>query len=97
MAKPQDQITKILNERQATHGDYVSKCTFIQVVKEDMRNENGNWHRLDSDMQESLDMAIHKIGRIIYGDPYHIDNWIDIAGYIMLVANRLQLEEKINE
>jgi len=75
----------------------VSKCTFIQVVKEDMRNENGNWHRLDSDMQESLDMAIHKIGRIIYGDPYYIDNWIDIAGYIMLVANRLQLEEKINE
>lgn len=50
MAKPQDPITKILNERQSTHGDYLSKCVFIQIVKEQMRDENGNWHRLDSDM-----------------------------------------------
>jgi hypothetical protein len=54
-------------------------------------------YRLDSDMQESLDMMVHKISRILYGDPYHTDNWLDIAGYIMLVANRLQLEEEFNE
>jgi hypothetical protein len=97
MKKPQDQITKILNERQATHGDYLSKCIFIQTIKESMRNENNNWVRLDPDMQESLDMMVHKISRILYGDPYHTDNWVDIAGYIMLVANRLQLEEEFNE
>ena len=97
MAKPQDQIAKILNERQATHGDYLSKCVFIQIVKEQMRDENGNWHRLDSDMQESLDMVIHKISRILYGNPYHTDNWLDIAGYIMLVGNRLKIEEEFNE
>ena len=96
MAK-QDQIAKILNERQATHGDYLSKCVFIQTTKESMRDENGNWNRLDSDMQESLDMVIHKISRILYGDPYHTDNWLDIAGYIMLVGNRLQIEEEFNE
>jgi hypothetical protein len=62
-----------------------------------MRNENNNWMRLDPDMQESLDMTIHKISRILYGDPYHTDNWVDIAGYIMLVANRLQIEEEFNE
>jgi hypothetical protein len=37
------------------------------------------------------------MARIIIGDPHHHDNWIDIAGYAMLVANRLQLEEKGNE
>ena len=97
MAKPQDPITKILNERQATHGDYLSKCVFIQTTKEAMRDGNGNWYRLDSDMQESLDMVIHKISRILYGDPYHTDNRLDIAGYIMLVGNRLQIEEEFNE
>jgi len=97
MAKSQDKITKILNERQLTHGDYLSKCIFIQTVKESMRSENNNWIRLDPDMQESLDMVIHKISRILYGDSYHTDNWVDIAGYIMLVANRLQLEEEFNE
>jgi hypothetical protein len=97
MKKPQDQITKILNERQATHGDYLSKCIFIQTIKESMRSENNNWIRLDPDMQESLDMMVHKISRILYGNPYHTDSWLDIAGYIMLVANRLQIEEEFNE
>jgi hypothetical protein len=97
MTKPQDPITKILNDRQVTHGGYLPKCVFIQSTKEAMRDENGNWYRLDSDMQESLDMVIHKISRILYGDPYHTDNWLDIAGYIMLVGNRLQIEEEFNE
>ncbi len=28
---------------------------------------------------------------------FHTDNWLDIAGYIMLVGNRLQIEEEFNE
>jgi hypothetical protein len=97
MAKPQDPITKILNEREVTHGDYLSKCIFIQTIKEAMRNENDNWSLLDPDMQESLDMIVTKMARILVGDSYHHDSWIDIAGYAMLVANRLQPKEKENE
>jgi hypothetical protein len=47
--------------------------------------------RLDDDMQESLDMIAHQIGRIIAGDPGFADHWADIAGYAQLVANRLEV------
>jgi hypothetical protein len=59
--------------------------------------EYGSWKSMDPDMQESLDMIATKIARILIGDPYHHDNWIDIAGYAMLIANRLQQQEKNNE
>jgi hypothetical protein len=52
---------------------------------------------MDADMQESLDMIVTKMARILIGDPYHHDSWIDIAGYAMLVANRLQHEGEFNE
>jgi hypothetical protein len=45
---------------------------------------------------EALDMICHKIGRIINGDANYHDNWLDIAGYSMLVADRLQQEEREN-
>ena len=44
---------------------------------------------LADDQQEALDIICHKIGRIINGDPDYADSWIDIAGYALLVADRL--------
>ena len=38
---------------------------------------------------EAMDMIIHKIGRIINGNPDVVDHWLDIAGYAQLVADRL--------
>lgn len=35
-------------------------------------------------------MIQHKIARILNGDPDYVDNWVDIAGYAKLVADRLQ-------
>ena len=52
-------------------------------------------HRLDDDMQESLDMITHKIGLIIACDKVQATLmelwWRDIAGYAQLVANRLEV------
>lgn len=45
---------------------------------------------IDEDMAEALFMIAHKIGRIVNGDPWHVDSWIDIAGYAKLVADRLE-------
>ena len=92
----QDQINQLLNEREITHGSYCGKSLFIQYVKFEIR-DYGNWKSLDPDMQESLDMIVTKMARILLGDPKHHDNWIDIAGYAMLVANRLQNKEQANE
>jgi hypothetical protein len=35
-------------------------------------------------------MIMHKVARILNGDPNYADNWIDIAGYATLVADRLE-------
>ncbi len=42
------------------------------------------------DQWEALEMIIHKVGRIVNGNPDKIDHWIDIAGYAKLVAMRLE-------
>lgn len=34
-------------------------------------------------------MICHKLARIVNGDPGYSDSWRDIAGYAMLVSNRL--------
>jgi hypothetical protein len=94
--KQQDQINQLLSERQVTHGSYLGKALLIQDIKFYMR-EHAQWKSMDADMQESLDMIVTKIARILIGDPYHHDSWIDIAGYAMLVANRLQHEGEFNE
>jgi hypothetical protein len=74
----------------------LGKAILIQDIKNVMR-EHGSWKSMDADMQESLDMIVTKMARILIGDPYHHDSWIDIAGYAMLVANRLQHEGEFNE
>jgi hypothetical protein len=44
---------------------------------------------LDMVIAESLDMILHKIGRIVAGDAAFKDHWVDIAGYATLVADRV--------
>jgi hypothetical protein len=48
---------------------------------------------LAQDQREALEMIAHKIARILNGDPNYSDNWIDVAGYATLVANRLEKED----
>jgi hypothetical protein len=45
--------------------------------------------QLAADQAEALEMIMHKIGRIINGDADYDDSWRDIAGYSMLVCDRL--------
>ena len=45
---------------------------------------------LKADQQEALEMILHKIARIVNGDPDYADSWVDIAGYAKLVADRLE-------
>ena len=44
----------------------------------------------DMDQAEAIDMIFSKLARILNGDPNYADNWIDIAGYATLVADRLE-------
>jgi hypothetical protein len=42
------------------------------------------------DQLQALDMIASKMSRIVNGNPNLRDSWLDIAGYAMLVADRLQ-------
>jgi hypothetical protein len=46
------------------------------------------------DQWEALEMIVHKIGRIVNGNPNKVDHWVDIAGYAKLVADRLEGVER---
>ena len=84
-----DKVEAILAQRGRNYGDYPQKAEFIQNMKLMVRMSQ-SWFKMDPDMRESVDMIATKMGRIAYGDPSHLDSWVDIAGYAKLVADRLQ-------
>ena len=85
-------IDNTLAERGNRYGDFVDHAEVTQSIKVSIASGN-NWHTLDDDMKECLEMVAHKIGRIVNGDPEYIDSWTDIIGYTRLVEKRL-IEEQ---
>lgn len=77
-------IKTTLAARQSTHGSFKESAITVQRLKAVMRN-TPNWESLSGSQKEALEMAQHKIGRILHGDPNFADHWIDIQGYIRLV------------
>lgn len=88
MAKDLDQT---LADRKNTYGDYPGKAAFIQAVKAQMRAAP-SWGKCTPAMQESLDMDIHKTARILWGEPAHLDNWVDKLGYIQLAVDEFMCQ-----
>jgi hypothetical protein len=84
-------IKKTLEERGEKYGEFVNHAAISQrlklVISMNLRDKG---KALDQDQKEALEMICHKIARIINGDPDYIDNWVDIAGYATLVADRLE-------
>lgn len=72
-----------LTQRQATHGDFKETARVIQDIKLGL-TQTTNWSTLSDAHKEALEMIVHKIGRILNGDPNHADSWHDIAGYATL-------------
>ena len=82
-------INEILDERGKRYGKFQDHAEICQELKRCITIADG-WSNLASDQREALEMIAHKIARILNGDPNYDDNWIDIAGYAQLVADRLQ-------
>lgn len=79
-------VNKTLKQRSKTYGDFGNLSVIANDLKLSMRASDG-WVRLEPEYKEALDMIVHKIARIINGDPNHIDSWHDIAGYATLVED----------
>ena len=76
----------ILKEREKTHGDYVLTSEHSQLFKQQLRNGKLR----PSYINESLEMIVIKIARIISGDCRTKDHWQDIIGYAQLVLEQLE-------
>jgi hypothetical protein len=77
--------SQLLLERGKTHGKFEDHAFITQRLKDVLYAGKA---KLNDCQKESLDMIVHKIGRITSGDPDFRDHWDDIAGYAKLVADR---------
>lgn len=81
-------IEAVLIERAKTHGDFTDNARVMQALKRIVHDEVG-WNKLTDVQREALHMILHKIGRIISGNPNVKDHWDDIAGYAKITSDRV--------
>lgn len=84
-------VDQVLDSRAKDYGKFIEGAEIMQMLKRLVHNyieDRGT--PLAFDQREAIDMIIHKLGRIINGNPDKVDSWLDIAGYSTLVADRLR-------
>lgn len=88
---------KILEERGQVYGPFIKIAGVSQEFKRTLES-SPKYRILRADQVESLELILHKIARIICGDPDHVDSWDDISGYAQLVVKRLtQAPEPVSQ
>ena len=91
MEPDETNVDAILDSRAKDYGKFIEGAEIMQMLKRLVHNyieDRGT--PLAFDQREAIDMIIHKLGRIINGNPDKVDHWVDIAGYATLVAERLE-------
>lgn len=86
---------EVLEERGARYGKFKDQANICAFMKRIVHGEilDTNWKILSNSQKEALDMIVHKIARILNGDPNYDDSWRDIAGYATLIEKELNGEE----
>jgi hypothetical protein len=89
----------LLDEREETHGDYENTARIIQRFKrvmysELMERELRGQDDLSDVARETMEMMLHKFGRIISGKWDHPDHWEDLCGYPALVVRSIANAEE---
>lgn len=84
-------IDDTLDQRNRQYGSFEANAEIAQELKSLFRSRTA-WDTLESDQKEALDNITIKISRILspMSDQTYADNWVDIAGYATLVAERLK-------
>lgn len=81
-------IKEILEERGSNYGSFKTNALLAQSLKALLRSAP-NWVHISDEQREALDMIIHKVARILNGNPEYEDNWLDIIGYVQLTLDEL--------
>lgn len=83
------ETNEILTERGSIYGAFednarITQAMYIAAMTGTNVDILAHAHR------EAIHMILHKISRIVNGNPNHVDSWDDIAGYAKLVSNYIQ-------
>ena len=80
-----DATQELLAERAKTHGSFRVHAMTTQGLKKVINVvDRDKFDSLKPEHQEAIHMILHKIGRVIAGNPNFHDHWDDIAGYAKL-------------
>lgn len=80
-------VSDTIAERGQRYGDFTDHARISQSLQAAM-HLSPNWPDLSDDKREALILIVHKIARILNGDPEYADNWHDIGGYAKLAEER---------
>ena len=88
---PPVKVDAVLDTRAVQYGTFADGAALMQSLKRTLSAHAQQHNKTFADDQwEALEMIIHKIARIVNGNPDNVDSWTDIAGYATLIADRLQ-------
>ena len=88
---PVQDVNSILDVRANNYGKFKDGAELMQSLKRSLAAHAAKHDKTFADDQwEALEMIIHKMGRIVNGNPDVTDHWVDIAGYATLIADRLE-------
>ena len=84
-------VEETLDARAQDYGTFKESAALMQGIKRLLADHARRHDKLFADDQwEAIEMIVHKMARIVNGNPDKVDSWIDIAGYATLVSDRLQ-------
>ena len=81
-------IESTLKERGNNYGKF-NEHARITIGMKGIVRDAPSFDKMAPYQAEAIDMILHKIGRIVNGDPDYVDSWTDIAGFATLVEKEL--------
>lgn len=88
---PATGIHEILEQRGTRYGDFNDHAKLAQNLKNQLAKVGFYKNdKFKSIHREAVDMILHKLARIVNGDPDYDDSWVDISGYATLVADHIK-------
>jgi hypothetical protein len=84
---PTDLISKILDDRSVTHGNFKDNAV-LAIEMRQMWRSAPNWEHLSPELQLVLDEIALKIARILSGGDNVYEHLVDIAGYAVLATKK---------
>jgi hypothetical protein len=88
-------VDETLDNRAQDYGKFKDGAELMQGIKRLLADHAAKHNKTFADDQwEALEMIVHKMARIVNGNPDKVDSWVDIAGYATLVADRLEGVER---